>query len=383
MTPIKRALIIGSGIGGLCAAIGLRQVGIEAIVYEQAERLDPIGAGLTLWANAIKALRKLGLADAAVAAGSKIELGELRAAGGRTLSRSAPGEFERFFGEPTIGIHRADLHTILCRALPSDLLHLGARCVGFVQDGATVNVHFANGTRDQADLLIGADGIHSIIREQLFPEVKLRYAGYTAWRGVVATADKAALGLTTETWGHGARFGFLRIDEERVYWFATHNTAPGNKQSGAESKAFLRQRFKGWHHPISLLVESTPEEQILQTDIYDIEPMKEWGKGAVILLGDAAHPTTPNLGQGACMAIESSVVLARCLSQELALDRALNRYQLERMPRTAWITRQSWKIGRLGQLENAFACGLRDLAIRLVPDKWTRQALETAVAYGL
>ena len=380
---VKSVIIVGGGIGGLCTAIGLRQAGVEAIVYEQAEVLSQVGAGLTIWANAIKALRKLGLADAVIGAGSKIEHGEICTAGGRTLSRSEPGELERLFGEPTVAIHRADLHDILLSALPADTVRLGAKCTSFEQVADGVTVRFAGSQADRGDLLVGADGIHSAIRRQLFPEVRLRYSGYTAWRGVVTTGDEVALGVTSESWGCGSRFGILRIDKERVYWFATANAPAGKTLTPAERKGFLQQRFRGWHHPVELLLESTPSEEILQNDIYDLKPIGRWVKGRIVLLGDAAHPTTPNMGQGACMAIESSFVLAHCLSQERDLDGALRRYETERMPRTAWITDQSWKIGRIGQLENPLACKARDFVLRILPATMTRKTLERAASYEL
>jgi 2-polyprenyl-6-methoxyphenol hydroxylase-like FAD-dependent oxidoreductase len=217
----------------------------------------------------------------------------------------------------------------------------------------------------------------------LFPEVRLRYSGYTAWRGVVATRDEAALGVTSESWGCGSRFGVVRVDKERVYWFATANAPAGVSLTAAERKSFLRRQFRGWHHPVELLLDSTPAEEILHNDIYDLKPMGRWGEGRVVLLGDAAHPTTPNMGQGACMAIESSVVLARCLSQEGDLHGALRRYETERMPRTAWITEQSRKIGRVGQLGNPLACRVRDLLLRITPAGVTRKTLERAAGFDV
>ena len=379
----KRVIVLGGGIGGLCTAISLRQTGVDVVVYEQAEVSSQVGAGLTIWANAIKPLRELGLADAVIEAGSKIERGQIRTADGRVLSRSETGELERLFGEPTVAIHRADLHEILLSALPAGTVRLGAKCTGFEQEADGVSVRFAGAPPDRAELVVGADGIHSAVRRQLFPEVGLRYSGYTAWRGVVATRDEAALGVTSESWGRGSRFGIVRVDKERVYWFATANAPAGISLTAAERKSFLRQRFRGWHHPVELLLESTPAEEILQNDIYDLKPMGRWGEGRVILLGDAAHPTTPNMGQGACMAIESSLVLARCLSQEGDLPRALRRYETARMSRTAWITDQSWKIGRIGQWENPLACGVRDFLLRITPAGVTRKALEKAAGYEL
>lgn len=378
---IKRVIIIGGGIGGLCAAISLRKIGVDVAVYEQAEELRAVGAGLTIWANAIKALRKLGVADAVVRTGAKIERGELRTASGRVLSRSHQGELEQRFGEPTIAIHRAELHDILLDALPSNTVQLGAKCISFEDDDGGVSASFSNGQTDRAQLLVGADGIHSVVREQLFPKVKLRYSGYTTWRGVVETRDEAALGTTSETWGCGQRFGIVRVDRERVYWFSTANVEAGMKLSPAESKSYLLEHFKDWHHPVRHLIESTPAEHILHNDIYDIAPMKRWCRGRVALLGDSAHPTTPNMGQGACMAIESSLALARCIRQSDELAESLRRYERERMPRTKWITNQSWRIGRIGQFESRLLCIMRDLFVQLAPDSLTIKQIERAARH--
>jgi FAD-dependent urate hydroxylase len=380
-TSIKRVIIIGGGIGGLCTGISLRKVGLEVVIYEQAEELRAVGAGLTIWANAIKALRKLGVADEVIKAGAKIERGALRTSTGRVLSRTNQGELEQRFGEPTIALHRADLHEILMNALPPGTLHLNEKCTGFEDDEEGVTCSFADGKTDRGHLLVGTDGIHSVIRGQLFPEVKLRYSGYTTWRGVVKTGDEAALGTTSETWGCGARFGIVRIDRESVYWFSTANVEADLKLSPAERKSFLLEQFKGWHHPVELLIQSTPAEHIIHNDIYDIAPMKRWCRGRVALLGDAAHPTTPNMGQGACMAIESSLALARCLRQSDKLMEGLQRYERERMPRTAWITRQSRKIGRIGQFQSRLLCTLRDAFVQFAPDSLTIKQIERAVEH--
>jgi len=350
-------------------------------VYEQAEELSAVGAGITIWANAIKALRKLGVADEVIEAGAKIDRGELRTSKGRVLSRTQTGELEQRFGEPTVALHRAELHRILLDALPPDAVHLGERCMRFEETEEGVSASFMSGARDRAELLIGADGIHSVIREQLFPEVRLRYSGYTTWRGVVETRDEAALGTTVESWGCGARFGIVRVDRDRVYWFSTANAPEGRKLSHAESKRFLLDYFKDWHHPVRLLIESTPAERILHNDIYDIPPMKKWCRGRAALLGDAAHPTTPNMGQGACMAIESSLALARCLREGDNLSQSLSRYERERSPRTAWITNQSWRIGRIGQFQNRLLCAMRDAFVQFAPDSLTLKQITRAVEH--
>lgn len=380
---IQRAIIIGGGIGGLCAAITLRQAGIEATVYEKSERLGEVGAGLVLWPNAIRVLRQLGAAKMVIEAGSTIEHGQFRTAAGKILSLSEPGELRRLYGEPTVAIHRADLHRILLSLLPAAAVQLNTEGVKIEQDATGVTAHLTGGQTDRADLLIGADGVHSQIRGQLLPAVTLRYSGYTAWRGVVDTHDEVALGLTSETWGRGRRFGVVPIAAHRVYWYATLNQPAGRSYTPLEQKKLLQQQFKGWVTPIESLLEATPAETILHHDIYDIPPLARWSEGRVTLLGDAAHPTTPNMGQGACMAIESAYVLARCLATEAELPAALHAYERERRPRTAWVTNQSWQIGRAGQLENGLACWLRDMLVALTPAAVVKARLAKVAGYDV
>ncbi len=378
---IKRAIIVGGGMGGLCTAIALCQIGVDVTVYEKVNGLGNVGAGLTLWANAIKALRQLGLAEAVLKHGAKIQSGEFRTWHGKTLASIQTGELEQLYGDPTIAIHRADLHHILLAALPEDMVRWGAACAGFEQAQEGVTVYFTNGQTDYADLLIGADGLHSVVRQQLFPQVALRYSGYSAWRGVVSTKDEVALGIAFETWGRGSRFGMVRINEQQVYWFATANVPAGQRQTASQGKDWLRQRFQGWHDPIESILAATPAEAILHNDIYDFKPIKRWSQGRVTLLGDAAHPTTPNMGQGACQAIESSVILARSLGQGKEVAASLRQYEAERMPRTAWITNQSWRIGRMGQLENSLVCALRDFMMSVTPASILKKQMGQAASY--
>jgi 2-polyprenyl-6-methoxyphenol hydroxylase-like FAD-dependent oxidoreductase len=286
-------------------------------------------------------------------------------------------------GEPTIAIHRARLHEVLLSALPDGLVRLGKQCVAIEQDSKGVNIKFQDGERARAELLIGADGINSVIREYLFPEAKPRYAGYCAWRGVVETKDMAALGTTSEAWGCGARFGIVRVDENRVYWFATSNAREATRQKVEERKPYLLKRFKGWYSPIETLIASTADEVILHNDICDLKPMRSWIKGRVVLLGDAAHATTPNMGQGACMAVESSVILAKCLTEESGLEAALSRYERIRMPRTTWVTETSWKIGQMGQWESQLACRIRDFVVALAPNSLAARQFEKASMFQI
>ncbi len=380
---MKKIIIIGAGIGGLCTAIALQQYGFEVKVYEKVKKLGEVGAGLTLWSNAIKVLRTLGVADAVINAGSKLTRSQIRANNGETLFDARADEMEIKYGEPAVAIHRADLHEILINALKPGTLRLDMNCAKFEQDDEKVTVHFENGESDSADVLIGADGIHSVVRKQMFPEIQLRYSGYTAWRGVVETENEAALGLTSESWGMGARFGIVRVDKKRIYWFATNNQAMGERATGEQKKSKLLNIFNKWHRPIDHLLDATPAEIILQNDICDIAPFASWTNGRVTLLGDAAHATTPNMGQGACMAIESAYVLARSLKADSDYRSALKRYESDRHERTAWITNTSWMIGKGGQVGNPLLCALRNFIVKITPAGAMQKNLHQAAGYDV
>ena len=387
-----KCVIIGGGIGGLCTAIALRQRGFEIDLYEQAPQLHEVGAGLTLWANAIKALRLLGVAEPVIVGGARQVKGAIVDWRGNRLSKSSPEAIEAQFGAPTVAIHRAKLQRILLAALPAANVHLGKRLTQITQDASQVTgqvaAQFADGSTATGDVLIGADGIQSAVRRQLFPEAKLRYAGYTAWRGVVETTEEAALqaaiGFTSESWGVGRRFGVVRISPQQVYWFATENAPPQQKfTSPAEMKTHLQALFKGWHVPVEMLIDATPAEAILHNDILDIAPSKQWSAGRVTLLGDAIHPTTPNLGQGACQAIESAVVLARCLQEQPDVAAAFRAYEAERQPRTAWITNTSWQIGKAGQISSPLLCALRNAVVKLTPESVMVANLAKAAGFAV
>jgi 2-polyprenyl-6-methoxyphenol hydroxylase-like FAD-dependent oxidoreductase len=378
---VRRVAVVGGGVGGLCAAAALGRAGFEVAVYEQAEELREVGAGLTIWPNAVRVLRRLGLADELIRRGSKLRRATLRTSSGRILAESRPEKLEQLTGEPTVAVHRADLHDLLLSALPEGAVNLGAKFVSFEEDEGGVTIRFGDGREERADMAIGADGINSAVRRQLFPDAELRYSGYAAWRGVVEAGEEVDEGSTSESLGRGSRFGIVPIGRGRVYWFATANIQAGAAQSPRDRKQFLLNRFAGWRRPVEQLIDATPAESVLRGDIYDIEPMRSWRRGRVVLLGDAAHPTTPNMGQGACMAMESAFTLARRLSSADDWETALSLYERERMPRTAWVIRQSRAAGRVGQVEGRLACALRDLLLSVTPDFLMRRTLERAVRF--
>ena len=377
----------GAGIGGLTAAIALRRAGFEVAVFERAAELREVGAGLLLAANAQKALGKLGLADAVARLGTPASAAEIRSWRGEVLASIPAAELEKRVGAPSAAVHRADLQALLVREVGEGRLRLGAEVQGFEQDESGVRAFLSGGSEERADILLGADGLHSKTRAVLFGPEKPRYAGYTAWRAVAEPGEELLpWGRGFESWGRGARFGCAHIGKGRVYWFATQNASEGAKDGTPGTpdgpKARLLRLFGSWHQPIGELIEATDEHAILRTDIYDREPLGEhWGEGRVTLLGDAAHPMTPNLGQGACQAIVDAVVMALCLHEVGATAEALRRYERLRSERAAMVVRRSRRVGRIGQLENPLLCRLRDRALAMAPPKLQLRQLEEVIGY--
>lgn len=373
-----KVIIIGGGIGGLTTAIALQRRNIEVEVFEKAPVLREVGAGISLWPNAMKALRKLGLGDALAPFSHANSESALRTSTGAILSRTPAGIWEQRFGGGIVVFHRAELLDALARTVGPAALHLDHACTGLDADAGGVTVRFANGSTVRGDALIGADGLHSAVRAALGQRTPPRYSGYTAWRGIPTFPhDKL---LPGETWGRGKRFGIVPVQGGRVYWFATANAPESGSASLPQSPLEL---FRGWHDPIEALIRATPESTILRNPIYDRDPIGEWGKGRVTLLGDAAHPMTPNLGQGACQAIEDALELAAALaiSPNQSIEQSLRTYESRRSNRTKSVVLASRRIGNLGQLESAPLCFLRNLAMRLTPVSATLNNLAPVVGY--
>lgn len=382
-----RVLIVGAGIGGLSAAIALQRRGIEAVLFERTTELKEIGAGIAIAANAMKALDSLGLADAVRQIGTEPQFYEIRSWRGEVLSRVSVSEQREKLGATSVAAHRADLQAALVQGLAEagGKVHLGTECVGFEQTEGYVWASFASGREERGDLLVGADGLNSTVRERLLGDGPPRYAGYSAWRAVVTPQRELVPHGAVESWGRGTRFLFAPIGRARVYWAAAKNAPQGADRRPAGSwKDSLLGTFPGWHEPIEELIEVTDERAILHTDIYDREPLGErWGEGRISLLGDAAHPMTPDLGQGACQAIEDAVVLAKCLSEESEPGSALRRYEAHRTRRVAVIVQRSRRLGRVAQLKNPLLCKLRDVLLKKTPDRVLLRQAEEIVAYEM
>src|SRR5262245_13083304 len=357
-----RAVVIGGGIGGLAVAVALRRIGVEVEVHERAPEIREVGAGLSLWSNAVHALRRLGVAEQVLAAAPPFQTAITCDGRGRVVSELSLRPFAAATGEPSVGAHRADLQCALAAALEPGVLRTGRTCVGVEEHPGWAGARFADGSLIHGDLVVGADGIHSAVRAGLVGPREPRHSGYAAWRGV-ARIDHPALagGRTLFLIGRGAQAGLLPCGPGRTYWFLTRN-GPAGALPPADLHAAALEVVRSWPAPFRLAVEATEPGALLWNDIVDRPPARTWGRGRVTLVGDAIHPTTPNLGQGACMALEDAVVLAASLCGEPDVERALRAYENARRARTAFVQDRSWRLGRVFQWENPLLCWIRDRA---------------------
>ncbi|MCQ6557710.1 FAD-dependent monooxygenase [Paenibacillus mendelii] len=368
----KTAIVIGAGIGGLSAAIALQQIGWQVKIFDKASKLSDVGAGIVLAANAMKALDRLGAAEQARSRGAAVGKAEVRTWNGRLIVDLPTSRQAERYGTPGYLIHRGELQQVLLQQLlPGTDVKLGCELISWEMDGPYVSASFEDGSKSTGALLIGADGVRSVVRERLFGPEALRYSGFTALRGIAAYEDKrygAELGGGFEAWGPGKRFGFSHLGQGRVFWFAALNSPPDALVEQGMRKQAALNHFKGWYKPIEAVIEATEETAVLSHPIYDRKPLSSWSVGCVTLLGDAAHPMLPNLGQGGAQAMEDAVVLGRCLKKMPSdIQAALAMYERLRIGRTTKMVRQSRRMGRLVQLENGLAVALRNGLLRSLP----------------
>jgi 2-polyprenyl-6-methoxyphenol hydroxylase-like FAD-dependent oxidoreductase len=361
-----KIVIIGGGIGGLTAALALARRGVAAEIYEQAPALEEVGAGVGLWGNALRALESVGLADKVGQLAERAVSQGVRRPDGTWLLDIPMDLMEQRWGVGFAAVQRAELQFLLAGQLDPAAVHLAARCTGFRDTGRAVTVRFADGREVAADVLIGADGVHSVVRASLFGPAPLRYRGYTAVRALTPAGSVPRPRTGMETWGHGARFGLAPATGERIIWYGTWNAPPGADHDG-DTPARLRALFGAWHDPIPAVIEATPDDAIIRNDIYDRRPARTWAKGRVALIGDAIHPMTPDLAQGACQAIVDGTTLARCLAEAGDHRAALREYQRRRWRGAARITLLARGSGRMGQWEGRLACAARDSLFRAAP----------------
>lgn len=372
-----KAIIVGGGIGGLTAANALlRRANMDVRVVERADDLRKIqvGGSIIVWSNAMRALRLIGLGDAVEAIAMPLERDTFHSWRGRLLGEWPVAQMSRRFGAPTVSLGRGELHRTLYDALPAGTVQLGAQATDVAQDAGGVVVRCADGREERGDVLIGADGATSTVRSLLVGDGPPRYAGYTIWQAPVRTR-LGSVGVSQMIFGPGARFVLAKFHPEQAHWFAVMN-AP---EDAVMDRASLLQRFSGWMDPVLPAIEATEEKAIRPLKVVDRAPVRRWGDGKMTLLGDAAHPMTWDLGQGAGQAIEDALVLSCRLAGNSDLAAGLRAYERRRLPRTALLAFQSRRIGWAASWEHPALCALRDLMFSASWDRGLRRVAENVI----
>jgi salicylate hydroxylase len=349
---MTRILIVGAGIGGLSAALALQRIGLRPLVLERAPALGEVGAGLTVGPNMMHGLDWLGVARAARELGCiprhggvlDVVTGELLVANDRG---DAP---ERRYGQPYLQIHRADLHSVLARAVLANdpaALRLGHELTGLGEEGGVVRARFADGGVVEGDLVVGADGTRSAVREALFPGREPRFTGYVAWRGLVPRERLAGLELHPDSAimvAHGRSFARYAVAGGRLLNYVAWVERAGWTEEGWSIPSTvdeLMANFADAAPVVGRIVRETLPGECFKWGLFDREPLPAWTSGRVTLLGDAAHPMLPFLGQGAAMAVEDAVILARTMAAAGPGTAALASYEAARRERTALVMRAS------------------------------------------
>lgn len=365
---MKKITIIGAGIGGLTTAIALRKNGFSVEVFESAPEFKKMGAGINLAMNAMQVFKKLGVYEDIMLAANYTDTMRSVDEKLKPIGIVNFKNLESEYGVKNAAIHRAVLHEVLLKHLADTPIYLDKKLLSLKQVSNKVQLEFKDGTTHEADIVIGADGIHSAVRNSIFTDTELRDAEQVCWRGVSNIPLNTSQMELTEAWGKGSRFGFVHIDDQSVYWYALIN-----KDQLRDHHTYPQTYFKDYHPLVQEIIENTPSSEILFNEIWDLKPIEIWYKGNVCLLGDAAHATTPNMGQGACQAIESAMTLSICLSKEDIPIKAFSRYQAMRKEKANYIVNTSWKLGEIAQSSNPFIILLRNFIVRLIPSSATEK----------
>ena len=363
--PKNRVAIIGAGISGLTAAIFLQRKNFDVTIYEKAPALAPVGSGIALSANALNVLESIGLIPEIMAAGVPSEAQLVTDVSLKPIQRVEMDWVARQFGQGMVAIRRSDLHGILAEKFGPERIVLGRECSGLTRNKSGARIGFADGSEVEADWVIGADGIHSRVRTCLFGEVPLRYSGQTCFRGMAPfQLPDPYKQCGVEIWGGRFRLGFVSTRPGEVYYFCVFSTPPGSAYSPPAAREVMLNGLADFPPFVKALVAATPDDSLIQTDMYDFPPLARWSDGPVGLIGDAAHATTPNLGQGGAQAIEDGYHLdafADGKSHHIDFEGFFHR----RSKKTARITRVSYWFGKGAHLIRLGA--LRNFILRLTP----------------
>lgn len=374
----RRALVVGAGIGGLAVGRSLRDAGFEVEILERTSDLTPQGAGISLWPNATRVLRDLGVAGALPKAELFPDSG-LRRWDGRLLATTDVAAIEQRYGAPMLFLRRTTLHSALLDGGIRELVRNDAEVVQVGESASRVQAQLRNGECIEADVLIGADGIHSNVRAGLLDDGPPNPSGLLAYR---ALTDPPPFELPMgEYWGAGRVFGTVLLDGGRLFWFATKQ-ASGDEPPEPDPIPGLLERHRNWTPEIVKVIEATQPQDVMRHELFDRKPTKKWVGDRIALLGDAAHPMFPFLGQGACQALEDAQALGQTLSAYADIPTALRAYQAQRQDRAARITTMSRRVGRLAHVRSAPLRAVRDRVLAMTPERARVRQIDAIVNGG-
>lgn len=365
--------IIGAGIGGLTTALAFEKKGIEYQLFEKAPKLNEVGAGIWLAPNALKVLESLDILNEIQANGNAIDRITIGKPNLEPLSDSKQDNIEKAFGYTTVAIHRARLQKVLFDKIPTEKITLNKGFESYQElESGKIKVIFDDGSAIKTDFLIGADGINSKIRNQLFPNSSKRYSGQTCWRGIAdIQLDDKYKHRGYELWGNQIRFGISRVSEGKVYWFAVVLAEENSKQNSSTTKEDLISLFSDFHPLISTLIKETPLDKIIKSDINDLKPLHKWYEKNICLIGDAGHATTPNMGQGGAQAIEDAFYLSNAIKE--VKGNAFELFQKRRKKKVNAIVKQSWSTGKMAHWK--YGRNIRNFIIQNMPNSFIEKKM--------
>lgn len=362
----RKAIVVGAGIGGLTTAAALRKIGVDVEIYEAADQRRNSGTGLGIASNATSVLDALGI-DIRLR-GQEVRKFELLTTTGNLMRELPIPEIATELGAPVVSIHRSELADALHDAVGDTPIHYGAQATGYTIDGDRVTVRFGDERAAEADLLIGADGIRSVVRAQLQGAAPVTEYGYVCWLATIPfTHPGLATGYARHYWGSGRRFGLIDIGGGNAYWWGTANMPAHQARDWQGGKDDILAAYAGWAPEVVQAIEQTDEAAIVAVPAQDRPFSSTWGEGPVTLVGDAAHPMLTSLSQGAGSSIEDGYVLAHHLATADDHIAALRNYEQARIPRTRGLVDGSRRLSKSEQLENPIARGVRDWFLRYAP----------------
>lgn len=355
--------IIGAGIGGLTTALFLEKLGISVKVFEQTSEIKPVGAGIILAHNAMQVFDKLGIKEDITKLGNPLTAITINTAKFKVINKIETHYFDEKFSVKSIAIQRGRLQKFLISQLNTNCIQLNKKVVE-IKVSANTTIVFSDNEEAAFDAVIAADGIHSVVRKKLFNETPLRKPKQMCWRGVAnVSLPSTFTSELNEIWDKGSRFGFVKIATNEVYWYGLHSS------HDKLQKADLLHYFKNYDPIVSEIISKTHIDKVFKNEIADLKPISSWFKNTVCLLGDAAHATTPNMGQGACQAIEDAYVLSHYLSKYPVSD-AFSKFEQARKNKADMVVNLSWRLGKLSQIQNPTISAIRNVAMRLIPPKY-------------